>query len=112
MNDPQKHIEVTQQAGCVPRPCSALSRTDACSRAYRMTYDEITALLKRNGWSNRGDWDNWFHPQTGWNYSRHYAAVNILMYPPNNKVSDASDAFAAPLGSSVRSTTYKQSAEK
>jgi hypothetical protein len=29
--------------------------------------------------------------------------------PPNNKVSDASDAFAAPLGSSVRSTTYKQS---
>jgi DNA (cytosine-5)-methyltransferase 1 len=30
----------------------------------------------------------------------------------NAEVSDASDAFAAPLGSSVRSTTYKQSKEK
>jgi hypothetical protein len=31
---------------------------------------------------------------------------------PNEKVSDASDAFAAPSCSAVRSTAYKQSEEK
>lgn len=50
---------------------------------FLMPYEEKIALVNECGWGNKGDWNNWFDPTSGWNYDLHDAVVRILSLTPN-----------------------------
>jgi hypothetical protein len=54
----------------------------ALKKARGLTFEEKRALLVTAGWGNNGDWDNWFRPGDGWNFSTTYAVTNHFQYPP------------------------------
>ena len=62
-------------------PCSALSRSDANSKAWLMAYEDRAPLLEKHGWRNLGHWDHWEDPRNRWTYDTHGALVSLFMYP-------------------------------
>lgn len=43
--------------------------------AHIMPHDQQIKFLQMNGWTNRGDWNNWFDPRAGWNHSLFHGVV-------------------------------------
>jgi hypothetical protein len=41
----------------------------AKNTTWRWTHERKVAFIEGNEWTNRGHWDNWFDPRSGWNYS-------------------------------------------
>jgi hypothetical protein len=64
---------------------SAETRDKFYSQGLLMSYEDKLALVKSRGWKPSGHWDNWFHPETNWNYGLHETVAHILLEDENSK---------------------------